>query len=803
MPKPLPSDLDATIGSLSLDEKLALLAGADMWQTVAFEERGVASLFLADGPHGLRKAAGGDSVGLSDALPATCFPTAAGLAASWDPVLVEEVGRAIGAEAQAMGVDVVLGPGLNIKRHPLGGRNFEYFSEDPLLSGRLAAAMVRGIQSAGVGACLKHFAVNNHEHHRMVVDAQVDQRSLREIYLRGFEIALAESEPATVMASYNRLNGTYACEHPWLLREVLREEWGFEGLVMSDWGAVDDRVAAVAAGLDLEMPGSHGHQEPLLRAALEDGRLSEEQVDACVRRLLELQERVSRGASVAVNHAAQHAVARKAAGRAAVLLKNEGGLLPLADEGRIAVVGELAMQPRYQGAGSSGVSPTQLVSAWDALVEALGEERLLHVGGYALDGHIHPPLIGEATALAESGEVSLLLVFAGLPPSYESEAFDREHMNLPREQVWLIEALAATDIPVVVVLANGAPVAMPWLDEVEAVLEGYLGGQAGGAGIVDVLTGAVNPSGKLAESFPVKPEDMASHPWFPGDGQTVQHREGIYVGYRWLDTAGVEPLFPFGHGLSYTEFVYRSVEMSQDGDAVRLVVEIENSGARAGAEVVQVYGHAEGDGPHRPEQVLLGWARVELQPGERGLVELELSPDRFSLWDPAADRWAVLAGAWELRVGSSSRDIRLRARVELEGVPLEGSAPPCYRAPSAPFAVSDTAFEALLGRSLPAPSPLRPFHRNSTVGQLRASWVGRLLHRAALWRTKAILGVGDDPLLNRLAERALVEIPLRSLVNQAGATSWRGLAVLLALLNGRPVAALKELFRRGPARIAD
>jgi beta-glucosidase len=794
-------DIAATLASLSLDQKLSLLAGADLWQTVAYPERGVPALFLADGPHGLRKAAGGESVGLSDALPATCFPTASGLAASWDPALLERVGHAIGVEARAAGVDVVLGPGMNIKRHPLGGRNFEYLSEDPLLSGRLAGAMVRGIQGAGVGACLKHFAVNNHERERMVVDALVDECSLREIYLRGFEIAVRESDPACVMAAYNRVNGTFACEHPWLLTELLRQEWGFSGLVMSDWGAVDDRVAGVAAGLDLEMPGSHGHQEPLLRAALADGRLSVEQIDACVGRLLALQARVQRDAPAKpVDLDAHHALARQAAARCAVLLKNEGDLLPLGGEGSIAVIGALAMEPRYQGAGSSGVNPTRLDSAWDALLDAVGEERLRYAAGYTLDDRVHPQLVEEALAVA--AEAELLLVFAGLPPSYESEAFDREHMRLPQAQDLLIDALAATGKPVVLVLANGAPVAMPWIDDVGAVLEGYLGGQAGGSGIVDVITGAVNPSGKLAESFVHRPEDHASHPWFPGDGVQVQHREGLYVGYRWLDTVGLEPLFPFGHGLSYTAFTYRALEIEQDWQKLRVKVEIENTGGRAGAEVVQVYAHALNPGPHRPAQVLSGFGRIELAPGQRGVVAVELDPEALAVWRGG---WVLPGGAYELRVGASSRDIRLRAQVEIPGEALspDSAVPRAYRRPTAPLSVCDQDFEALLGRPLPARRPPRPFHRNSTVGQLRATALGRLLHRVALWRTKAILGVGDDPLLNRLAERALVEIPLRSMVNQAGALSWRGLSALLALLNGRPLRALLRLLRQSPARIAE
>ncbi len=789
------------VDDLSLEEKLSLLSGLDFWQTRPLPSRGVPATWLSDGPHGIRKPARGDSPGLTDAQPATCFPTASALASSWDPELVHQVGQAIGAEAKAMGVRVVLGPGLNIKRHPQGGRNFEYFSEDPLLAGALAAAMVQGIQSQGVGACLKHFVANNQEDHRMVVDALVDERSLRELYLRGFEIAVQRSRPAAVMAAYNRVNGTYACEHHGLIEGILRGEWGFDGLVMSDWGAVHDRVAAVAAGLDLEMPSSHGKQSTVLRAALRDGRLPLAAVDACVERLFALQARFhDPGPAAPVDHRANHALARRAAAASCVLLKNQGGLLPLMGGQRIAVLGALARQPRYQGAGSSGVVPTRLVSAWEALAEALPPDRLLYAQGYAQsDREAEDALLAEAIDTA--GEADLAVVFAGLPRAYESEGFDRDHMDLPPSHNALIQAACGACPQVVVVLSNGAPVAMPWLDGVGAVVEAYLGGQASGEGVVDVLLGEVNPSAKLAESFVHRAQDHASHAFFPGDGQVVAHREGLYVGYRWLDSAGVEPLFPFGHGLSYTRFEYSGLQVEVEDQGASVQLELANSGDRAGAEVVQLYLHAVHSTVYRPTQELRAFERVQLQPGERRVVHLRLDRRDFATWNVQRQAWVVEPGAFELRVGASSRDIRLRQRVAIPGDegPFAPDAPPCYLRPAQPFEPSDQDFVQLLGRPLPSPQPPRPFTRSSTFGEVRSTLLGGLLYRIAVWKAERLLGADEDPQLAHLAEIAVREMPMRALVTTAGLLSWRMLDALLALLDGRPFVAL-GLALRGSQR---
>lgn len=544
MPVPPPAS------ELTLEEQVALLSGQDQWQTQALPGRGVPPIHLSDGPHGLRmQPDAGDHLGLSASVPATCFPTAVTLASAWDETLLEEVGRALGAEAAALGVAVVLGPGLNIKRHPLCGRNFEYLSEDPYLSGRLAAAMVRGIQETGVGASLKHLAVNNQEAHRFVVDAVVDERTLREIYLAGFEHAVRTAAPRTVMAAYNRLNGPHGTAHRELLTEILREEWGFDGLVMSDWGATADRVAAVRAGMDLEMPGSRGAYDSDVLAAVRSGDLDPTHVQTSAQRVLDLVAVSPRPgvdeprlAALADEH---DALARRAAAEGTVLLTNDG-VLPLRPGTRVALVGAFAEHPRYQGHGSSHVTPTRLTTALEALRDK-GVEVTYAPGYDPADPVPDARLVAEAVAAARDADVAVVLV--GLPGSYESEGFDRDHLRLPPQHDELVRAVAAAAPRTVVALANGSPVLLPWRDDVGAILECYLGGQAGGGALADVLLGDREPGGRLAETFPARLEDVAADPWFPGQPRQVEYREGLFVGYRHHVTAGTEPLFAFGHGL--------------------------------------------------------------------------------------------------------------------------------------------------------------------------------------------------------------------------------------------------------------
>jgi beta-glucosidase len=671
------------LAELTLEEKASLLDGSDFWRTQPVERLGVPGILLTDGPHGLRKqTAATDHLGLSDSVPATCFPPAAGLASSWDVGLFDRVGRALGAESRAEGVGVLLGPGVNMKRTPLCGRNFEYLSEDPFLAGRLAAAWVQGVQAEGIGTSLKHFAANNQETERLTVSAQVDERTLREIYLAAFEHVVKDAQPWTVMCSYNRINGVYASQDPWLLTTVLREEWGFDGLVVSDWGAVDDRVAGVAAGLDLEMPTSGGVGTAAILKAVRDGRLTEAEVDVAAARVLALLERVRPALEAAppVDVDVHHALAREAACASAVLLSNDG-VLPLdaSAGGTIAVIGELARTPRYQGAGSSRVNPTRLDDALAALRNVVPDREITFAPGYLLDDAVDETLLAEAVEQARQAEVVLL--FLGLPPSYESEGFDREHLDLPAQQVALLDAVVAVNKDVVVVLSNGAVVTMPWRHQVRAVLECWLLGQAGGAAVADLLVGNAVPRGKLAETIPLRYLDTPAVGAFPGEHNEVVYREGLLIGYRWYDSRDLDVAFPFGHGLSYTTFGYSDLDvvvLDPEAGEVEVGITVTNTGACAGVEVVQVYVADPACSVFRPEQELKGFATVELAPGESRRVTLLLDSRAFSWWHAPQQRWIVEGGTFEVRVGASSRDVRARAELDLPGngsadVPTPGS----------------------------------------------------------------------------------------------------------------------------------
>ncbi|MGN6446350.1 glycoside hydrolase family 3 C-terminal domain-containing protein [Amnibacterium sp.] len=673
-------DVAEVLARLTLEEKASLLDGSDFWHTQGVERLGVPPVMVTDGPHGLRKqAAAADHVGLNDSVPATCFPPAAGLVSSWDPELLRRVGAALGDECRAERVAVLLGPGVNMKRSPLNGRNFEYFSEDPLLAGALAAGLVEGVQSRGVGTSLKHFAANNQETDRMTVDAEVDERTLREIYLPAFERVVRQARPWTVMCSYNRLNGTYASEHPWLLTGVLREEWGFDGLVVSDWGAVNVREDGVAAGLDLEMPSSGGAGTRRILEAVADGRLAEQDVDRAARRVLEL---VAKAQPALAEDAepfdvdAHHALAREAATRSAVLLRNDGGILPLAPTGgTIAVIGEFARTPRYQGAGSSQVNPTRLDTPLDALRAALPDREVVFAPGFEIDAEeADAELVAEAVAVAKDAEV--VVVFLGLPAAAESEGYDRTTMDLPAQQTALIRQVADANPEVVVVLANGSVVTLdPWQGRARALIEGWLLGQAGGTAIADLLTGAEAPSGRLGETIPVRYADNPTIGNFPGEAGTVRYGEGLLIGYRWYDAHRLPVAYPFGHGLTYTTFGYTDldVEVIEDGAEPRVAVSVTltNTGARAGIETVQVYVSDAEASVYRPEQELRGFARVDLEPGASETVRIELDARAFAFWDVARGRFVVEGGAFGIRVGASSRDLRLHAVVRLDGEALE------------------------------------------------------------------------------------------------------------------------------------
>ncbi|MGQ7786677.1 glycoside hydrolase family 3 C-terminal domain-containing protein [Nesterenkonia sp. K-15-9-6] len=662
------------VARLSLEQKAELVTGATFWTTAAVEEAGIPAIMVTDGPHGLRKQGGAaDHLGLEQSVPATCFPPAVALGSAFDTDLAERVGAAIGAEARAEGVGVVLGPGLNIKRSPLCGRSFEYFSEDPLVSGELAAAVTRGIQSRGVGACLKHFAANNQEHDRMRVSSDVDARPLREIYLRGFERAIASARPWTVMSAYNKINGVSASEDPWLLTEVLRDQWGFDGLVISDWFAVGDRVEALRAGLDLEMPTTGGASQEQVIAAVQEGDLDEAALDRCAARVVELVQKVQAGArtpAVDVDVQAHHALAREAAARSAVLLKNDDEILPLDASASVAVIGEFARTPRYQGAGSSQINPTRVDDALTAITAASRAE-VRFAPGFPLEG-AEETASGTAESLrAEAAEAAgaadVAVVFLGLPAADESEGFDREHLDLPAEQLNLLEAVVEANPRTVVVLSHGGVVALPFAQTVPAILEGWLLGQAGGSATADLLYGTANPSGRLTETIPLRLADSPAYLDFPGEHGHVRYSEGIFVGYRWYDARGLEVAFPFGHGLSYTSFDHTDLQVRADDAGLHVQTTVTNVGERAGHEVVQVYVGRPGSAVTRAPRELKAFAAVELAAGESRTVELTVAREDLAHWDVRLDGWVVEGGEHVVAVGASSRDLRLQASAEVPG----------------------------------------------------------------------------------------------------------------------------------------
>lgn len=802
-------DLKALIAQMTLDEKAAFCSGRDFWHLKGLDRLGIPSIMVTDGPHGLRAQEGDPTQpNLSESVPATCFPTASALAATWNRELIHEVGQALAEEAKTEGVSVILGPGANIKRSPLCGRNFEYLSEDPYLSGEIAKSLINGVQSRGIGTSLKHYAVNNQEYRRMTINAVLDERALREIYLAGFEIAVKGAQPWTVMGAYNQVNGTYACEHPDLLGEILQQEWGYQGLAITDWGAMNQRVAALKAGLALEMPGPSPENDARLTAAVRQGRLEEGVLDQAVESILALifkaQGALEDGCSY--DRGAHHALARKAAGEGAVLLKNQNQLLPLKKELRIALIGEMARAPRYQGAGSSLVNPSRLDSIHEEMLKIAGEEQIIFSPGYPLKGEdIVPDLIEDARSAARDADA--VVICAGLPANFEVEGLDRDHLGLPESHNQLIEAIAADHDQVVVVLSNGAPLEMPWIDQVQAVLEGYLGGQAGGGAVADILYGVTNPSGKLAESFPLRLEDTPCQDYFPGGPRTVEYRESLYVGYRFYDTVEKEVLFPFGHGLSYTSFVYSDLKLQADRitepETLAVSLKLKNSGNLAGKETVQLYIHPESPTAFRPEKELKGFVKVELAPGEEKQVQFELDRRAFASYSTGLGDWHVESGDYQVLAGASSRDIRCRARVR-----VESSQPQVAVAARDSFSVyadfpadariRDEDFEYLLGGPIPENTPERKgeYTINTPIGDLGESLAGgRLLNLLENQVEDMIKDDPDSP--TALMMRASVQsLPLRSIAMMGGDRVNKGmLEGLLAMINGRFLLGLVRILR--------
>lgn len=690
------------IRQMSLEEKCYFLSGKDFWQTRSVERLGVPNMTLSDGPHGIRKQAGeGDHLGLNPSLPATCYPTAATVANSWDPALGEEIGAHLGAEAASQGVGVVLGPGLNIKRSPFCGRNFEYFSEDPYLAGKMAASYIRGIQKNGVSACPKHFAANSQELRRMASDSVMDERTLREIYLTGFEIAVKEGHAKSIMSSYNRINGTYANENGHLLQEILRDEWGFDGFVVSDWGGSNDHVEGVRAGSHLEMPTTGGDSDPELIDAVKAGRLSEELLDRRVDELLDVILSVTRAVKPLEGKPfdidAHHAMAARASEQSIVLLKNEGNILPLKKGVKVAVIGEFAQKARYQGAGSSVVNPTKLDNAMDVIknfdLDVVGFEP-----GYPRSGKGDPAMRAQAVELAKKADVVLLYI--GLDEISEAEGLDRSHMRLAQSQVELIEAVAEANPNVVAVMSAGSAVEMPWLPKVKALVHGYLCGQAGAASVLKAIVGQVNPSGKLAESYPVRYEDVSSAPYFPAKERTAEYREGLFVGYRYFQSANVPVLFPFGFGLSYTSFEYSDLTVT-DKEAT---FTLKNTGSMDGAEVAQLYVSKPDGEVFRPTRELKGFAKVFLKAGESKKVTIPLDDKAFRYFNVDTNKFEVEGGEYQILIGASCADIKLSGAVSVQGT---GAKSPYNKEKFAKYfsgdikSISDAEFEALLGRPIP------------------------------------------------------------------------------------------------------
>lgn len=792
------------IEKMTLEEKAALLSGKGEWQTWNFDRLGIPSMYCSDGPHGIRRQAGaGDHLGLNPSLPATCFPTAATMANSWDPELGEEIGQALGEEAKVQGVHVVLGPGLNIKRSPLCGRNFEYFSEDPYLSGKMAAGYIRGIQSQGRYACPKHFAVNSQELRRMAMNAVVDERTLREIYLTGFEIAIKEGGAKALMTSYNQVNGTYSNENTHLLKDILRDEWGYDGIVITDWGGSNDHVKGVAAGSDLEMPTPGMDSARQIVKAVQEGRLSEAAVDACVDRMLTAVRTLTAGdvegssagddgsrakpdefdkeafGKVGFDKEAHHALARKAASQSAVLLKNRENILPLKPGTHVALIGDFAFEPRYQGAGSSMVSVTKL----DKMTDLIGAYDLVLTGvsrGYLRSGEADEVLLKEAADLAQSADV--VIYCFGLDELSESEGIDRTHMRIPQNQITLLEAISRVNENVVGILSAGAAVEMPWHHCLKGLIHGYLYGQAGAGAMLDIITGKVNPSGRLNETYPVRYEDTPAFKYFPSEQRNSEYREALYVGYRYYDTAKVKVLYPFGFGLSYTKFKYSSLKVSGEGVEFSLT----NTGSRDGAETAQLYIGKPDARVFRPEKELKGFQKVFLKAGESRTVKLSFDDKTFRYWNVRTKRWEIEGGAYTVMVGASCLDIRLTDRMHVQGTtetyPYYTNRMPSYYS-GLVRQVADGEFRELLGYPIPSGKWSGELTVNDAICQMyyAKSPIARFVYNK-LTKMKKKSEEAGKPDLNILF---IYNMPFRAIAKMTGGmVSMEMVEGIVAMVNG-------------------
>ena len=781
------------IKQLTLEEKAHLLSGRDFWQTQSVKRLGVKNMTLSDGPHGVRKQPeGGDQLGLGGSLPATCFPTAATMANSWDPELGEALGRMLGEEAASEDVCVLLGPGLNIKRNPFCGRNFEYFSEDPYLAGKMAAGYIRGIQANGISACPKHFAANNTELRRMASDSVIDERTLREIYLTGFEIAVKEGNPKSIMSSYNMVNSVYANENQHLLQEILRDTWGFDGFVVSDWGANNDFTDGVRAGSNLEMPGTGGDGPRQLMKAVEEGRISEEEVDRRVDELLDVmlltRKAVDPLKDKPFDIEAHHDFARKASEESIVLLKNDENILPLKKGSRVAVIGEFAREARYQGAGSSVVNCTKLEHTMDVIgnfdLDVVGFEP-----GYPRHGAPDAAKMQKAAELAKQADYVLL--YLGLDEVSESEGLDRSTLSIPECQIETLAAVSQVNANVIIVMSAGSAVEMPWLGQCKALVHGYLSGQAGASAVLKVLLGEVNPSGKLSESYPVRYEDCSSAPYFPAKQRTIEYREGLYVGYRYYETAKVPVLFPFGYGLSYTTFEYSGLTLTDQAASFTIT----NTGSVDGAEVAQLYVHKEASSVYRPAKELKGFAKVFLKAGESKTVTIPLDDKAFRYWNDVTGKFETESGTYEIQIGASCADIRLRGTLEVQGTDAPECEDPAVL--SHYFSgeireIPDAEFEALLGHPIPDGTWSGLITANDTIGQL---YYAKSLKARLVWKIM-------DSMMNRSLEKGdpnlnilfIYNMPIRGISKMAGGmVSTEMCDAILEIVNGHAIAFFKGL----------
>lgn len=794
------------VSQLTLSEKAALCSGKNFWYLKGIDRFDLPSIMVTDGPHGLRKQlTSADNLGINESVPAVCFPTAAATASSFDRDLAREIGKTIAEECRQEEVAVILGPGMNIKRSPLCGRNFEYFSEDPIVSGEIGAALIEGVQSENVGVSMKHYAVNNQEKRRMTSESVLDERTFREIYLKGFEIAVKKSKPWTVMCSYNRLFGEFASQSKFLLTDILRKEWGFEGLVVTDWGAVVDRVKGIQAGLDLEMPFVSPINEQRVAAAVENGALDPALLDESAVHVVELILRSKERQPYKYDAEKHHAVARNAAAQSAILLKNDVDILPITKNATAAIIGAFAKTPRYQGTGSSKINPIKLDNPLEELT-ALGLNTE-YAAGYPLEtDEIDPSLIQEACKVAEGKDVVLL--FTGLPDRYESESFDRKNMSMPDNHVKLIEAVSQVNPHVVVILQGGSPMELPWADKVQAILMMYLGGEACGGASADLLLGVVNPSGRLAESWPIFLSDNPTYEYFPGYPLTVEYREGPFVGYRYYDTARKPVRYPFGFGLSYTSFEYSDLKVSSkklfENESLTIACKIRNTGKRTGKEVVQLYVAKKSSPIIRAEQELKGFTKVSLDSGESTMVEFTLSASDLAYYNLAQASWQVESGEYEIRVSASSRDHRLLETIVVTGsanlqLPDMHTVAPAYYDLSSGINVPDVQFEALLGRPIPARDRQKnwPHTINSTFTDIKDKWLGRLI--LSIMSKQIDKMAGDSPDMKLMIENMLMDMPLRLLAMQGGDKGGFNLVQiegLVDMLNGKTFKGLSKLLNK-------